>query len=213
MKNICQKIVCLILTFIIIFSVNSSFAVTTEEQELKVQQQENEKKQRKIEAEKEGVTNEKESTQKEVDNLNSQIQDYQTEITNLDIQIANANQKIEVYQNIALCKNEEDIQNVIDEIIDRFGNMPKELENLIDIARIKYLSKEINIVKIMNKNQAVVFTFEQNRFKLDVNKLIQNYGNKIKFSAGVKPMITLEVKTSNEREILKTITEFLKSCH
>ena len=95
MKNICQKIVCLILTFIIIFSVNSSFAVTTEEQELKVQQQENEKKQREIEAEKEGVTNEKESTQKEVDNLNSQIQDYQTEITNLDIQIANANQKIE----------------------------------------------------------------------------------------------------------------------
>ena len=65
----------------------------------------------------------------------------------------------------------------------------------------------------MNKNQAVVFTFEQNRFKLDVNKLIQNYGNKIKFSAGVKPMITLEVKTRNEREILKIITEFLKSCH
>jgi len=130
-----------------------------------------------------------------------------------DEYISDANQKIEVYQNIALCKNEEDIQNVIDEIIDRFGNMPKELENLIDIARIKYLSKEINIVKIMNKNQAVVFTFEQNRFKLDVNKLIQNYGNKIKFSAGVKPMITLEVKTSNEREILKTITEFLKSCH
>ena len=130
-----------------------------------------------------------------------------------DEYISDANQKIEVYQNIALCKNEEDIQNVIDEIIDRFGNMPKELENLIDIARIKYLSKEINIVKIINKNQAVVFTFEQNRFKLDVNKLIQNYGNKIKFSAGVKPMITLEVKTSNEREILKTITEFLKSCH
>ena len=130
-----------------------------------------------------------------------------------DEYIFESSQKIEVYQNIALCKNEEDIQNVIDEIIDRFGNMPKELENLIDIARIKYLSKEINIVKIMNKNQAVVFTFEQNRFKLDVNKLIQNYGNKIKFSAGVKPMITLEVKTSNEREILKTITEFLKSCH
>ena len=111
-----------------------------------------------------------------------------------DEYISDANQKIEVYQNIALCKNEEDIQNVIDEIIDRFGNMPKELENLIDIARIKYLSKEINIVKIMNKNQAVVFTFEQNRFKLDVNKLIQNYGNKIKFSAGVKPMITLDTR-------------------
>ena len=41
----------------------------------------------------------------------------------------------------------EDIQNIIDEIIDRFGNMPKELENLIDIARIKYMAKELQIEK------------------------------------------------------------------
>ena len=34
--------------------------------------------------------------------------------------IQDSNQKIEIYQDIALCKNEEDIQNVTDEIIDRF---------------------------------------------------------------------------------------------
>ena len=50
-----------------------------------------------------------------------------------DEYIEDANQKIEIYQDIALCKNEEDIQNVIDEIIDRFGNMPKEVENLLEI--------------------------------------------------------------------------------
>ena len=61
-----------------------------------------------------------------------------------DEYIQDANQKIEIYQNIALCKNEQDIQNIIDEIIDRFGNMPKELENLIAIARIKYLAKQLN---------------------------------------------------------------------
>ena len=65
-----------------------------------------------------------------------------------DEYIADANQKIEIYQNIALCKNEKDIQDVIDEIIDRFGNMPVELENLIDIARIKYLAKKLNLIKI-----------------------------------------------------------------
>lgn len=94
MRSISQKIVCLILIFIIIFSTNSAFA-TTEQEQLEAQKQENEKKQNQIEAEKKEVTNEKESTQKEVDNINSQIQDYQTEITNLDIQIANANQQIE----------------------------------------------------------------------------------------------------------------------
>ncbi len=124
--------------------------------------------------------------------------------------IQDANQKIEVYQNIALCKNEEDIQNVIDEIIDRFGNMPKELENLIDIARIKYLAKEQNITKIASKKTAVVFTFESSKIEIDINELVRKYKNKIKFSAGIKPMITLEIGTTNERQILNDVTEFLK---
>lgn len=131
-----------------------------------------------------------------------------------DEYIQDASQKIEIYQNIALCKKEEDIQNVIDEIIDRFGNMPSELENLIDIARIKYLAKRLNISKITSKTikqkTAVVFTFEPNQFELDLNQLVQEYGNKIKFSNGIKPMITLQIESKNERQILNDITEFLK---
>ncbi len=137
-----------------------------------------------------------------------------------DEYIADANQKIEIYQNIALCKNEKDIQDVIDEIIDRFGNMPPELENLIDIARIKYLAKKLNLSKIasnviknknnLNAKTAVVFTFEPNKFDLDINELVKRYGNKIKFSNGIKPMITLEIPSDNERQILNDVTEFLK---
>ena len=127
--------------------------------------------------------------------------------------IQDPNQKIEVYQNIALCNNEEDIQNVIDEIIDRFGNMPEELENLIDIARIKYLAKKQNISKIVSKKTAVVFTFEQNKQEIDISlilsELIKKFGNKIKFSPGIKTMITLEIGTTNERQILNDVTEFL----
>ena len=95
MKNICQKIVCLMLILIIITSANSAFAVTAEEQQLKNQEQENNDKKKEAEDKKQEVQEAKESTQKEVNNINSQIQDYQSEITNLDIQIANANQQIE----------------------------------------------------------------------------------------------------------------------
>ena len=127
-----------------------------------------------------------------------------------DEYISDSAQKIEIYQNIALCKNEEDIQNVVDEIIDRFGNMPPELENLLDIARIKYLAKAQYINKIASRRTAVVFTFEQSRFNVDIPKLIDKYKNKIKFSPGVKPMITLEIGSTNERQILNDITAFLK---
>ena len=131
-----------------------------------------------------------------------------------DEYIQDANQKIEIYQNIALCKSEEDIQNVIDEIIDRFGNMPHELEKLIDIARIKYLAKSLKISKIVskktNKKTAVIFRFEPNQFQLDLNQLVQRYGNNIKFSNGIKPMVTLQIGSEDETQILKEVTEFLK---
>lgn len=128
-----------------------------------------------------------------------------------DEYIPDSSQKIEIYQNIALCKSEEDIQNVVDEIIDRFGNMPSELENLLDIARIKYLAKARYISKIASKKTAVLFTFEQSKFDVDISKLIEVFGNKIKFSPGVKPMITLEIGSCNERQILNDVVEFLKN--
>lgn len=127
-----------------------------------------------------------------------------------DEYIPDSAQKIEVYQNIALCKKEEDIQNVVDEIIDRFGNMPSELENLLDIARIKFLAKPFAISKIASKRNAVVFTFEQSKYEIDLQKLIKAYGNRIKFSPGVKTMITLDIGSTNERQILNDVTEFLK---
>ena len=98
-----------------------------------------------------------------------------------DEYISDSSQKIEIYQNIALCKNEENIQNVVDEIIDRYGNMPEELENLLDIARIKYLAKPHYITKIASKKTAVIFTFEQSKFNIDVMKLVDKYKNRIKF--------------------------------
>ena len=137
-----------------------------------------------------------------------------------DEYIEDSSQKIEIYQNIALCKNEQNIQDVIDEIIDRYGNMPKELENLISIARIKYLAKEQKISKIVSKKSSVVFTYESNGDNINIQDLVKKYGNRIKFSAGIKPMVTLNVlgavsldthpKQDDEKIILKEVTEFLK---
>ena len=125
--------------------------------------------------------------------------------------ISDQNQKIEIYQNIALCKNEEDISNVIDEIIDRFGNMPNEIENLLEISRIKQLAKEKYLTKIQSRGNAVVFTYDTNKF--DNNLLldiIKRYGNRVKFSSGIKPMITLKIEKQGEKGLLQEIKEFLK---
>ena len=92
--------------------------------------------------------------------------------------------------------------------------MIKELENLIDIARIKYISKKLDIEKIASRKNAVVFTFKasssEDKFKIDIAQLVKKYGTRIKFSAGIKPMITLDIGTSSERKVLNDTTEFVK---
>ncbi|MCI8654537.1 MAG: transcription-repair coupling factor [Clostridia bacterium] len=126
--------------------------------------------------------------------------------------IPDSSQKIEIYQDIALCRTEDDIQNVIDELIDRFGNMPNELENLIEVARIKELCKQKFISKVSSKKGFVVFTFESDKYDVDVPKLLQLYKNSIRFSPGAKPSVTLVLKDiDSDVKLLKSIKNFLQN--
>ena len=127
-----------------------------------------------------------------------------------DEYISDSSQKIEIYQDIALCKNEEDIQNVIVEMIDRFGNMPKEIENLLEIARIKILCKKLNISKVQGKHNFVVFIFEAKELNIDVNELVKKYKNKIRFSQGIKPQIAIALDNSTGMSMLKEVKKFLE---
>lgn len=121
-----------------------------------------------------------------------------------DEYISDQNQKIEIYQDIALCKNEEDIRNVIDELIDRFGNMPNEIENLLEISRIKSIAKGKFITKIQSKTGAVVFTYDAGKFDNNIiPEVIKKYGNRIKFSSGIKPMITLKLEKGRRKRNFK----------
>lgn len=119
--------------------------------------------------------------------------------------IENASQKIEIYQDIANSRTEEDIQNIIDEIIDRYGEMPTEVNNLIEIARIKNLCRKTNIIKLQQKQNGVVAFFKNIPDEM-LEKIIENYGSKVRFSPGEKPYITLKI----EKDTMKEIKEFLE---
>lgn len=111
-----------------------------------------------------------------------------------DEYVENPSQKIEIYQNISLCRNEEDVTNIIDEIIDRYGQMPKEVENLVEVARIKELCRSKYIMKLSQKMDNIVFYFDKEKFNFDVvDKLSKMYRNRIKFSPAKDPYITLKM--------------------
>ena len=123
--------------------------------------------------------------------------------------IEDSSQKIEIYQDIANCKNEEDIQNIIDEIIDRFGDMPVEVQNLIEVARIKNMAMQANVTKIQEKQMGILFMFD----KFDnsrIDDLLSKYRNSISFSASGKPYITLRVDSHKKIEEIKEFLTIVK---
>ena len=128
-----------------------------------------------------------------------------------DEYIFESSQKIEVYQNIALCKTEEDIQNVLDEVLDRYGETPRELNNLIEVSRIKMMCKEKYIIKVSQRGKNIVFTFNNKKFDLSIiEKLLKIYRNKIKFSPG-NPYITLQVSSAENDILIKEVKEFINN--
>ena len=125
-----------------------------------------------------------------------------------DYYIEDSAQKVEIYQDIADCKNDNDIQEITDEIIDRYGNIPNEVNNLLKITKIKNEARSKKIIKIQSRPMGIVFTFSENIFNEQLyRKLIDKYGSSIKFSAGIKPYITLTIKNDLIGEILEFINQ------
>ena len=126
--------------------------------------------------------------------------------------IEDGSQKIEIYQDIALCRTEEDIQNTIDEIIDRYGEIPREIENLLDIARIKEGCKKSNIIKVLQKKDGIVFLYDKQKFDPQIfEKLWKVYGTRLKFSTGKEPYITLIMKYKNDKQVLNEIKDYISN--
>ena len=121
-----------------------------------------------------------------------------------------SSQKIDIYQDIAICKNEEDIQMVKEGLKDRFGYLPSEIENLLQVTRIRNLARQKNVVKIAQRGNNIIYHFDPENFDIEiVTKLIMKFKNRIKFSKGIIPYLTFYLNDGNCLEEVKNLLEVL----
>lgn len=74
-----------------------------------------------------------------------------------DMYIKDPIQKIDMYQKISDIKNEEESMEVVDELLDRFGDIPKETENLIKIVEIRNKARKLGITRILATDKMIKF--------------------------------------------------------
>ncbi len=125
--------------------------------------------------------------------------------------IPDQEQKIEFYQRIYGLETFKEIKEIEKELVDRFGPLPLEVENLLLLGRLRIMAVELGIESIQHENKEVSFRFADKKKLeyLDSNYLTNNkYGQ---FSVYAGKGGTLNIKpTQNKNEIsLQVIEDFL----
>lgn len=127
--------------------------------------------------------------------------------------ISDEEQKIAMYKKIAAIKSKEDALDVYDELIDRFGSVPDEVNNLVEIALIKSMANEAGIELIKQNSDSVIIQFSGSD-KIDIQKIgeiISQYRRKLLFTASNKPYLTYRIQGDEGKNIIANIKSLLQN--
>lgn len=127
--------------------------------------------------------------------------------------IEDETQRIEIYHKIAAVEREEERMEIIDELIDRFGDIPKAVQNLILAAQIKTGAQRLGIEKVVEKQGSVSLIFlQENKLtpKMILN-MVSQMGSKAVVNAGRKPFIKYKIGDNRRKaeEILALINSLI----
>lgn len=94
--------------------------------------------------------------------------------------------RLEIYRRIALIRTESDKDDMIDELIDRFGEPPRSVTNLIQTAMLRNVASVLNLTQIKQRHGSLYFYFTK-LTPAQVGALFRSYGNRIGFNDQSKP--------------------------
>ncbi|MFO7814541.1 MAG: transcription-repair coupling factor [Halanaerobiales bacterium] len=126
-----------------------------------------------------------------------------------DVYISDSRQKIEMYKKLKKVNDEADIISLIDEFVDRFGNPPESVMNLIKLRRFNVLAKRLDVKKISETEAGYRIVFrEDNKITGDyIVNLLEKYPKKLKVRNAKNPEIIVKIK---KLSLLKEIMKLLK---
>ena len=108
-------------------------------------------------------------------------------------------QRMDLYRRIAAIRSEEEADDLVDELIDRYGEPPRTVNNLISVALLRAAAAEADITDIAQKNGQLIFTLEQ--FRLEPFSLLcggERYRNRLLLIPGDVPRFTLRLRKGDD---------------
>ena len=123
--------------------------------------------------------------------------------------VSRGEERMDLYRRMAAIRSQEDADDLLDEIVDRYGEPPKGVLNLIDIALLRAKAKDAGIKDIRQKAGDVLFTLHNLNFEA-VSSLCADpdYKTRVTFLANTKEP-TLRLKLASGVDSLRQSKIFI----
>ena len=134
-----------------------------------------------------------------------------------DTYIRNETQKLDMYKRIAMIRTKSEADELEDELLDRFGNVPTSVRKLLQVALIKAAATEagMNRVKLSGSEVGLFWCPISAPDTKKLTAFLDSYGTQMKFVGGKAPKFTYTLsaargKTMAKPDIWKAFEEILE---
>ena len=142
------------------------------------------------------------------------VADFQIDAYIPDSYIRNEALKLDIYRRIAVIENEEERDDMLEELIDRFGEPPRSVLNLLEITRLRGQAHELYIREIQGRTDRIVFLmYEKARINpARIPDLLECMGKDMAFKKAEPVQFVYHIQERSgrqEKDLLKLTAQIL----
>ena len=126
--------------------------------------------------------------------------------------IPNEFQKLDIYKRIAGIENDNEYEDMLEELMDRFGEPPKSVQNLLAVARLKAAAHQAYLVELKQTGASVRMTLHE-RAKLNpqgIPEVLGHFQGELTFKMVSRPYFLFEPKKRNRNETISYLERCLE---
>lgn len=133
-----------------------------------------------------------------------------------DTYIRNESQKLDIYKRIAGIESREECEDMQDELLDRFGDLPRPVQNLLAVADLKVKAHHVYVKELVERPDEIrLVLYEKARLNpASFPAFIESFGGRMKFVTGEKPALYYRRKKNSrgeETDAMKLLGEILEN--
>ena len=116
-------------------------------------------------------------------------------------------QRLDMYRKIAGVRNQEDEMDLLDELIDRYGEPPKSVQGLITVSRLRNTAAQLGITEINQRGGSMLFYMEHPTAEM-IGALSRKYRGRVQFGSVGKPYLGVELAGEPPLELFREVWTF-----